>query len=346
MTTGRVCWQRACLVTVALSLILVACGSVGSSEEHFGETPIADLRPVSLRAGERLQVVATTSFVAEVLREVGGSEIELMRLLPLGADPHGYEPTPQDLRAIAEADVVFINGLGLEAFLERTFRAAGGKAVVVSLSEGIEALTLGGRDDHEGEAHGQEPHEEEGEEQEGHDHGGLDPHVWLDPLNMVRWTENAASALAALDPPHAELYEERAAAYSARLLALDEWIRAEVERLPAEARRLVSDHQELGYFAARYGFEIVGAVIPAYSSAAEPSAQDLADLISVIRELDVSAVFVSSAVNPRLAARVAQDTGTRLVTLYTHSLTDASGPAATYVDLMEYNVRAIVDGLR
>lgn len=328
---GRRIWWRRFLAAGAVGLMLGACSGVRFSEELPGETAIATLQPVPLAPGEQLRVVATTSFVAEVLSEVGGDEINLTMLLPLGADPHSYEPTPQDVRTLAGAHVVFINGLGLEVFLERMLEAAGGQAVAVSLSEGIEPLTLGEGTDHEADEH---------------EHGGLDPHVWLDPLNMVHWAENAASALAALDPERAEGYRQRAAAYTARLLALDERIRAEVETLRPEARRLVTDHEELGYFAARYGFEVVGAVIPAYSSAAEATAQDLASLVSTIRELRVPAVFVSSAVNPALAARVAQDTGTRLVTLYAHSLTAASGPAPTYVDLMEYNVRAIVSGLR
>ncbi len=328
--------RRWSLVLAAAGALIGACSGAPVPQRLLGETPIADLQPVRLAAGERLRVVATTSFVAEVLSQVGGGDIALTMLLPLGAEPHGYEPMPQDLRLLAEADVLFINGLGLEAFLSRTLEAAGGQAVVVSLSEGITAREASAADGRS--------HEEDGGEE--HDPGGIDPHVWLDPLNMVRWTENAAAALAALDPAHADSYRARGAAYAARLQDLDEWIRSQVEAIPAECRLLVADHEELGYFAARYGFEIVGAVVPAYSSAAEPSAQDLANLIAAIRQHGVPAVFVSAAVNPALAARVAQDTGARLVTLYTHSLTDASGPGATYLDLMEYNVRAIVGALR
>ncbi len=319
--------QKRITALAAAGLLLAACaGAVSPSDRLPGETAIANLRPVELASGERLRVVATTSFVAEVIGEVGGDSVDLTMLLPLGADPHSYEPTPQDVRTLAEAHVVFINGFGLEAFLARTLKAAGGRAAVVSLSEGIEPRALA--------------------EGEGNEHEGVDPHVWLDPLNMIRWGENAATALAALDRAQTEGYRARAAAYASRLQRLDEWIRSQVDMIPAEKRRLVTDHEELGYFAARYGFDIVGALIPAYSSAAEPSAQDLAELISKLRDLRVTAVFVSSAVNPNLAARVAQDTGMRLVPLYTHSLTDPSGPAPTYVALMEYNVRAIADGLR
>jgi ABC-type Zn uptake system ZnuABC Zn-binding protein ZnuA len=325
----------------AAALLLTSCAGLAATDSHLlpGETALADLLPIDLAAGERLRVVATTSFAAEVVRIVAGESVDLTPLLPLGADPHAYEPTPQDVRALAEADVVFINGLGLEVFLDGTLEAAGGRAVVVSLSEGIEALTFAELDDHadEGEEHAEE---------EGHEHGGLDPHVWLDPLNMARWADNAGAALAALDPANAEAYVQRAAGYAGELQALDAWIRAEVEPLPPEARRLVTDHDELGYFAARYGFEIVGAVIPAFSSAAEPSARELAALESLIVELGVPALFVSSAVNPALAARVARDTGTQLVTLYTHSLGAPGGPAASYIELMQYNARAIVAALR
>lgn len=336
----------------AAAVLLTSCVGPATSGSDLlpGEAALADLQPVGLAEGERLRVVATTSFAAEVVRIVAGPDVELTPLLPLGADPHAYEPTPQDVRALAEADVVFINGLGLEAFLEGTLEAAGGRALVVSLSEGIEPLDFGEADDHEADGYEAEDdddaHESEDHDPEAHEHGGLDPHVWLDPLHMARWAENAGAALAALDPARADGYRERAAAHAAELHALDEWIRAEVEALPPDARRLVTDHDELGYFAARYGFEIVGAVIPAFSSAAEPSARELAALESLIGELGVPALFVSAAVNPALAARVAGDTGVQLVTLHTHSLGPPGGPAASYVELMQYNARAIVAALR
>ena len=310
------------ILTVALALGACSPSATGAVGQPAWLTEIDALRPSTLAEGARLQVVATTSLVADLLGNVGADGIEMTALLPLGIDPHTYEPSPQDMRAIAEADVVFLNGLGLEETLSVTVRNAGGGAPIVSLSEGIVPLRL------EGEA------------------GGPDPHVWLDPNNLVVWAENAAAALATLDPARADYYRSNAEAYAAALRDLDARIRDRVAQIPEADRKLVTDHDELGYFAVRYGFEIVGALIPAYSSAAEPSAQELSQLETTIRELGTRAVFVGTGVNQELAARVAEDTGVRLVPLYTHSLSGPDGPATSYRTLMEYNVNAIVEALR
>jgi ABC-type Zn uptake system ZnuABC Zn-binding protein ZnuA len=331
----------------AAGLLLGACAAPGTPADDPdrlpGETAIPDLQPVDLSDGERLRVVATTSIAAEVVRSVAGDEVDLAPLLPFGADPHTYEPTPQDVRALAQAHVVFVNGLGLEPFLAGALESAGGRAVVISLSEGIEPLALGSD---EGQADAAEGEQHAVESEDGHHHGGVDPHVWLDPLNVARWAENAAAALAALDPARADHYRGNADAYTAVLRGLDVWIRGQVAQISEADRKLVTDHDELGYFANRYGFEIVGALIPAYSSAAEPSAQELSQLETTIRELGTRAVFVGTGVNQELAARVAEDTGVRLVPLYTHSLSGPEGPATSYRTLMEYNVNAIVEALR
>lgn len=310
------------ILTVALALGACSPSATVAVGQPTWLTEIDALRPSTLAEGARLQVVATTSLVADLLGNVGADGIEMTALLPLGIDPHTYEPSPQDMRAIAEADVVFLNGLGLEETLSETVRNAGGGAPIVSLSEGIVPLRL------EGEA------------------GGPDPHVWLDPNNLVVWAENAAAALAALDPARADYYRSNAEAYAAALRDLDARIRDRVAQIPEADRKLITDHDELGYFAVRYGFEIVGALIPAYSSAAEPSAQELSQLETTIRELGTRAVFVGTGVNQELAARVAEDTGVRLVPLYTHSLSGPDGPATSYRTLMEYNVNAIVEALR
>lgn len=327
-------------VNVAALLLAACAASIAPAQDADrlpGETAIADLQPTSLGPGERLQVVATTTVAADVVHVVAGEDADVGSLLPLGTDPHAFELGPGDIRLLVEADVVFINGLGLEEFLDDPLREAGASGVIVSLSEGLTPLRMvaaegGGEEDHNEGDH--------------HHAGGTDPHVWLDPLNVSRWAENAGAALAALDPLHAEEYRARASAYAAELTELDAWIKEQVETIAARDRLLVTDHDELGYFAARYGFEIIGLVIPAYSTAAEPSAQEIAALERAIREHDVRAIFVSAAANPRLADRVAQDTGARLVVLYTASLTDAAGPAPSYPDLMRYNVSQIVDALR
>ena len=312
----------------ALTGALAAC--VGADRPASGEPALADpvsLPPASLASGERLSVVATTSIVADVVGAVGGDSIDLHALVPPGVDPHAFEPTPQDLGRAAGADVVFLNGFGLDGRLAETLAAAAVYAPLVSLSQGITPLTL--EEEHPG----------------GSDPGGIDPHTWLDPNNLLVWVDNAAAALSALDPAHAVDFAERASGYAASLRALDAEIRQMLQAVPPQDRRLVTDHDEFGYFARRYGFTIVGTVIPGFSTGSEPSPQELASLEQAIRDLHVAAIFISSVVTPDLAERVAEDTGVRLVTLYAHSLSGPGGPASDYLSLMRYNVAAIVEAL-
>lgn len=328
--------------TSVLALVMTVLGctpasgtppSVGAGEFKF--TPLAELGPASLAPGERLRVVATTSIVGDVVGQVGGEAIDLRRLMPLGVDPHSYEPTPRDIQAIAQADVVFLAGLGLEEGLFSRLEAAGGGAALVSLSVGITPRGLAG-----------DTASISGGTIRGSEAGGVDPHVWQDPRNVMKWTENVAEALERLDPVRAVEYRQRAGAYLAKLELVDAEIQAMIETVPMEQRKLVTDHDDMGYFADRYGFVIVGAVVPAYSSAAEPSAREISQLEDAVKELGVKAVFVGVEANPAISSRVAQDTGVRLVPIYADSLSPAGGPAASYIQLMLYNVKAIVDALK
>ncbi len=304
--------------------------------DHAHTEVLPHLTPVSLADGELLQVVATTSIVADVVSQVGGSHISLTQLMPLGVDPHAFEPTPRDVAAIADAHVVFINGAGLETFLDALLENVG-DVPIVPVSAGIELLPFEADHHHGDDDHADDDHHHEGEG---------DPHVWFDPNQVMVWVHNIEAALSDLDPQHVDSYTANAEAYEAELEALDDWIRVEVARIPEVNRKLVADHALLTYFAAQYGFEQVGAVIPATTTLAEPSAQQLAELQEVIGEFDVSAIFVGQAVNPRLAEQVAADTGTELVSIYTESLSEAGGPAGTYLAFMRYNVAAIVEALR
>jgi len=311
-------------------LILSAAGCSGSpSQAAATEARPQVLTPVALAPGERLHVLATTSIVADVVAAVGGSRIEVSALVPPGVDPHAFEPTPQDVRSVAEAQVVFENGLGLEAFLGDLVLSAGAGVPVVSVSAGIQPL-LAGDDAAEGSAAA---------------HAEWDPHVWLDPQNVVLWTNAIEGALAALDPQGADDYAWAAGEYRLELQALDAEVEAQLAVIPQEQRRLVTDHEEFAYFARRYGFEIVGTVIQAPSAAAEPSARELAALEDAIRNTGVQAVFVSSVVTPALAGQVAEDTGIQLVTLYAHSLSESNGLAPSYLALMRLNARLIAEAL-
>jgi ABC-type Zn uptake system ZnuABC Zn-binding protein ZnuA len=343
------------LLVVVGCLVLTACASSNTpvpqsggpnegdhpSEEKEGEdsflTSLDELSSADLQEGEKLRVVATTNIVADVIAIVGGESIELTALMPVGTDPHAYEPTTGDLRTISQAHVVFINGLGLETFLEEMLSNAGSEAAIVSLSEGIAARAFSEEDSDETDTGG--------DVHENHSHGSFDPHVWFDPSNVMIWVENAAQTLSTMDPANNGVYQENARTYGEKLQALDSWIGEMVSRIPQENRKLVTDHLAFGYFAERYGFEMVGAVIPVFSSAAEPSAQEIAALEESIRELGVRAIFVGTSVNPKTVQAVAEDTGIQMCTLYTGSLSEPDGPAGNYLDFMRYNVETIVNAL-
>ena len=278
---------------------------------------------------DQLHVVATTTIVGDVVRNVGGNAIQLDVLLPPGSDPHSFDPTPQDVAKVAKADLIFANGAGLEAFLTPLLKNAGSQAQVVYVSDGIQLIRF----------QSNLPGEESGT-------GGGDPHTWFDPQNVKVWVQNIEKALSARDPGNAKVYAANAQHYQQQLDELDGWIQAQVGQIPTDQRKLVTDHEAFTYFAARYGFQQVGAIVPGYSTLAQPSAQELAALEDAIRKLGVKAVFVGETVNSNLAERVAQDTGVKLVYLYTGALSDSSGPAGTYLDFMHYDVNQIVNGLK
>ena len=301
-------------------------------KRHADEMP--SLSPVTLSAGEKVKAVATTSIVADVVRQVGGDLIDLKVLLPLGTDPHAFDPTPQDVAAVADAHVVFVNGAGLEVFLEPLLESAGEGVTVVPVSYGVELLQFEGAQ------------KQEQDDEHEHGRGQIDPHTWFDPHNVSVWTRNIEHTLGALDPANVETYEANAEAYEAELRLLDAWIREQLAQVPEANRKLVTDHTAFGYFAHRYGLEQIGAVFPGYSTLAEPSARELAALEDAIRESGIKAVFVGLTVNPSLAQRVADDTGTQLILLYTGSLSEPGGPADDYVSFMQHDVSAIVEALR
>jgi ABC-type Zn uptake system ZnuABC Zn-binding protein ZnuA len=298
----------------------------GDHEELPDQLP--QLSPLSLGEGERLKVVATTSLVGDVVRNVGADRTELQVLMPPGTDPHAFEPTPRDAAALAEAHVLYVNGLGLEAFLQPLLESAGTGVAVVPVSHGVELLHIETAVEH------------------GDPHGEFDPHTWFDPHSVMVWARNVAGTLSALDPSSAQAFSANAEAYVEQLGELDAWIGEQTARVPLDRRKLVTDHTTLGYFARRYGFEQLGAVFPGYSTLAEPSAQDVARLEDAIAQFDVPAVFVGRTVNPSLAQRIADDTGTQLVFLYTGALSETGGPADSYLSFMRYNVSAIVDALQ
>ena len=315
------------IFSISLLISLAACNQVNNTSN------------VSTLDG-KLKIVATTTIVADVVSQVGGEYIDLDVLLPIGADPHGFDPTPQDIAMVADADVVFANGAGLEEFLEDLIESAGADKRTVHVSSGIDLISL--NESHDEEMHDEDSHEEETD----HEHTGVDPHTWTDPNNVIIWVRNIQDALSEIDPSHTEQYSKNAESYTEALKNLDKWVVEQVLLVPADQRVIVTDHTLYSYFNEEYGFTQIGAIIPGYSSMAEPTAKELATLEDAINDMDVPAVFVGNTVNPSLAERVTEDTGTQLIYLYTGSLSEQDGPASTYLDYIRYNVEAIVENLK
>ncbi len=288
--------------------------------------------PGGPRAGA--PIIATESFLADMTRQIVGDRFAVRSLIPPGVEPHGFEPTPQDIASVTDARLIVANGAGLETFLARLIANAGGTCPVVEASRGLSSRTA-----REGEA-------AEGEARAPGAPAEPDPHFWLDPTLAVRYVENIRDAVIALDPSNVALYRRNAQGYITKLRELDRWIAKAVRSIPASDRRLVTNHESLGYFADRYGFRIVGTIIPSVSADAEPSARQLARLVDGLRSAGVRAVFLETGSNPKLARQVAQEAGIRVVTeLYTHSLSDPAGPAPTYLAMMEQDVKIIVSAL-
>jgi ABC-type Zn uptake system ZnuABC Zn-binding protein ZnuA len=277
----------------------------------------------SAAPSDAIPVVATTSILADVVSRVGGDLVAVTPLVPPGVDEHEYQPSPRDIATVTDAALVFEVGFGLEEFMETIIENAGTNIDPVVVSEGVSTKEFSGTEEHY----------------------TADPHVWMDPANVVIWSQNIAAALSTYDPANREVYEANSAAYISELDALNSWIISEVAKIPPANRQLVTDHMLFGYFAEKYGVTVVGAIIPSYSSGAESSAKELAELEDAIREYNVKAILVGNTVNPSLARRVADDTGTQLVEFYTGSLSAPGGPASTYIDYMHYNVNAIVNAL-
>jgi ABC-type Zn uptake system ZnuABC Zn-binding protein ZnuA len=282
--------------------------------------------PSSASSGA-LDVVASTSFLADIAQNVAGDRFQVAALVPRGTDPHTFEPTPSDLKAVAGADLVVVNGAGLEGSLLTTLENAVGDTPVVDASAGLTT-----RAPKPGE-----PALAAGE---------TDPHFWLDPELVKTYVRNIQAAYSKADPAGAATYAANAKAYDERLDALDAWIKAQLALVPAADRELVMDHASHGYFADRYGFTIVGTVIPSAATGESPTARQLSDLVATIRETGARAIFVEAGENPQLAEQIGAETGATVVTdLLDHSLTAADGPAPTYIDMMRYDTRRIVEAL-
>ncbi len=275
-----------------------------------------------------LAVVASTSFLADIAQNVAGDRFHVQALIPRGTDPHAFEPAPSDLRDVAGADLVIINGGGLEGTLLDTLQNAVGGSTIVDASAGLTTRT----------PQPGEPALAAGE---------TDPHFWLDPELVKTYVTNIEAAFSKADPAGAVTYKANAATYDKKLDALDAWIRQQVAQIPPAERKLVMDHVSQGYFADRYGFSIVGTVIPSATTGDSPTARQLSDLVRTIRATGTKAIFVDASESPQLAEQIGAETGAKVVTdLLDHSLTAPDGPAPTYIAMLKFDTRLIVEALK
>jgi zinc/manganese transport system substrate-binding protein len=284
--------------------------------------------------GAPVRAVASFSILADLVRQVGGVHVTVATLVGPDSDAHGFSPSPADARKLAEADIVFVNGLGLEGWLDRLIRASGTRAPVVTVSAGVKPIPADGA-----RAHGDSG-------QADHDHGdhAVDPHAWQNVANVRTYVADIRDGLAKVDPVHADAYRQAAARYLAELEALERDIRAAITAIPPERRRIITTHDAFGYYAAAYGLRFLAP--KGVSTDSEASPRDVAAIIRQIRRDRVPAVFLENISDPRQMEQIARESGARIGgKVFSDALSGPGGPASTYLDMMRTNLRAFAAAL-
>ena len=291
---------------------------------------------ISPLALAKVPVTATFSILGDLVQQVGGDQVSVSTLVGPNGDAHVYQPTPQDIRTLAQSKLLVSNGLNFEGWLERLDTASGFKGVKVVASQGIQPRHMA-EEEEEGSGH---EHEAEGH----HHHGGLDPHAWNDPANVLIYVDNIVRGLSQIDPEHASLYADNAARYKAQLQKLDADYQTRFAKLPADRRRAITSHDAFGYLAQAYHLTLIGA--QGISTDAEPSAAEIAGLIRQIRNEKIPALFVENISNPNLIQQIERETDARVGgELYSDALSPAGGEAATYLALLEHNLNTLLAAL-
>ncbi|MGM1029251.1 MAG: metal ABC transporter substrate-binding protein [Actinomycetota bacterium] len=326
----------------AMALVLTGCAGAASGSDGG--------------ADDGLEIVATTTQLADITRGIVGDAAAVTSLLEPGSSAHAFDPGPAALAALASADLLVVSGAGLETWLDSTVEAAGFAGTVVDTSEGIE-LIAAEDDPHEGHDHGDahegetaeehaehadEEHAEEGHE--GHDHGAFDPHVWTDPANAIVQGEAVRDAVAAADPD-ADI-DASAAAYLERLATLETWMRDSIEQVPVEERLVITTHDTFGYMERAFDVQVVGTVLPSLDDSADASAAHIDELVADIRESGAPVVFSENAIDPQLAATIAREAGVELRQGEDALAADALGvegsETGTYIGSQIHNTTALV----
>jgi zinc/manganese transport system substrate-binding protein len=283
----------------------------------------------SQQAGNgRLKVVASFSILADLVKNVGGERVEVTSLVGPNGNAHVYAPSPADAKKVADARIVFVNGLGFEGWLDRLVKASATTAPIIVASRGVKPRER------------TVAHAQDGD----HDHGNADPHAWQSVANARIYVENIRDALIGIDPAGKAAYESQASAYIAKLNELDREVHDAMAKVPPDRRRVITSHNAFGYFQSAYGISFIAP--QGVSTEAEASARDVAAIISEIRKQKASAVFLENVTDPRLIQQIARETGAKVGgVLYSDALTDAGGDAPTYIDLMRHNLKQLANAL-
>ncbi len=282
----------------------------------------------------RLRVVASFSILGDLVTQIGGERVSLVTLVGANGDAHVYAPTPSDARQVAEAQVLVFNGQKFEGWLDKLVKASGSKAVLVEASKGvatIRSVPAAGHD--HGHAHG------------GQGAGGeADPHLWQDPARVKTYVANIREALIMADPAGTALYTANAARFAGELDQLDKDAKAAFSRIPPDQRKIITSHDAFGYFAKAYGVTFIAP--RGVSTEAEPSAKDVARVITQAKREKIKAIFLENMTNPRVVEQIARESGAKLGgRLYSDALSESNGPAGTYIAMMRHNIREIVAAL-
>ena len=272
------------------------------------------------RADDKLKVVASISIIGDLVKNVGGDRVEVATLVGPNSDAHVFSPTPTDAKTLGAAKVVFVNGMGLEGWMTRLTAASGAKLAPVVVTAGVK------------------PRQEQG------GHQAIDPHAWQSVANAKIYVANIRDGLKKADPAGAATYDTNAKAYLDGLDALEREVREAIGKIPPERRKIITTHDAFGYFGQAYGVQFIAPSGVAADS--EPSARDIAKIIAQVKRQNIPAVFMENISDPRMMQQIARETGAKIGgTLYSDALSDASGPAATYVDMVRSNVRELAAAL-
>lgn len=283
------------------------------------------LWPTLASAAEPLQVVASFSILGDLVGLVGGDRVKVTTLVGPDADAHTFEPKPLDAKAILQSRLFVINGLNFEPWAQKLAKSANYKGQTLVASEGIKPRSM--------------PPEK------GHSHADTDPHAWQDPSNVVLYVKNIAKSLSSLDPEGASSYQKNTDAYIKELLALDQFVQAQMAEIPVTKRQVITSHDAFGYFAKRYQIKFIAP--QGINTDTEPSAKEVAQLIRQIKRDHIKAVFVENMSNPKLLAQIARDTGVTLgPKLYVDALSGPTEPGTTYLKMMRHNVTQLVAGMK